>query len=781
MGSRFSQIANAALRVPFTWMALGAIFGILGTDQHWFWGLGALFAAMVLFQKKRIAWLAMIAVLGSAVAFAALHGQRLKRIESFPLKQSLTERKRLAVAGQGTIKEELSRLGQSEYESVLEVRSLSVRDVEIPLPNPVRLICRIEHDTADQLEYGSEVTFTGSLSRIEKAASPGAFDPSVYYFRCSSALAKLRISSGERCVITGRDGGSGLVRLAIRSRLWMEQALLRGVAEKDQNLAGVILAMVLGAREKSPDDLEDLFRLSGTMHIFAVSGLHVGVVAAFLWFLLKWLGLPQRRAVLIIIPAVLFYALLTGLRPSSFRAAIMLSVFLAGFALLRPPNPVNAIGLACLILLACDSQRLFLPGFQLSFCVVLTLVLTVPFLSSWLRRPFEVDPFLPRKRVPPWRRASDDLVRLLAGMIAVSCASWVGSLALMTSHFQGISPVGLIANVFMVPLAGVIIVTAAVSIGLSILKLGFLAAILNHFNLGVAAFLAMEAQFFAGFPGAYIHTGRGPDKSTQRREIMTLEAMGLRGETSVLARDRDHTWLIDTGGKLTFRRQVLPLLRENGINRIDCLVLTHGDSGHIGSAPYILTHLKTGLLLESSFPNRARIYPEIREVAASRNVERLAVNAGQLVRWSDKTSWRVLYPGTNDPPTGVADDRCLVLKIQSGPWRVLHTADIGLQVENRLVNEGWNLKSDVWIRGQHTATPSGSAAFVEKISPRVIISTHAAFPPHEKLDPGWIKKMEDRGAGVMTFQEVGSVRIVIFEDLLIVEPFLKRDPVKITR
>ena len=125
--------------------------------------------------------------------------------------------------------------------------------------------------------------------------------------------------------------------------------------------------MALGARESSPEELEELFRISGTLHLFAVSGMNVAIIAGlFLGFALLF-RIPRHYAVIIVIPFVLFYALLTGLSPSAVRAAVMLSTFLAAYAAREKPRLLNSLGLAALIVLLYDSQQLFLPGFQLSF------------------------------------------------------------------------------------------------------------------------------------------------------------------------------------------------------------------------------------------------------------------------------------------------------------------------------------------------------------------------------------------------------------------------------
>ncbi|MDF1816283.1 MAG: ComEC/Rec2 family competence protein, partial [Verrucomicrobiales bacterium] len=769
MRNLWNQVSKRALRAPLFWIALAAALGIFAADQNWIWLLALPVLCLFVFRKQRASVVLISGMVLCCALFSLLHHRQIARIAQFPLLPSLAGSGAISVSGKGWLASDTNLRTGKAVRAILVVEELRVRDSLVPLPHQDRVIALIDHPASADLTYGAEISFSGRLRKIEPATSPGAFDPSIYFYRSANAVAEININAGDRCLATGRNHGSALKRYAILSRQWMEKALSYGVKQHHLERNGVILAMALGAREKSPDDVEDFFRLSGTMHIFAVSGLHVGVVAAMFWFVLKWLGFSRRSAVLIIIQAVLFYALLTGMRPSSFRAAVMLSVFLAGFALKRRPSPVNGLGLAALVLLTANTQQLFLPGFQLSFCVVLALILIGTYFSEKLHDPFRIDEFIPKRRVPVWRTRLDQGVKIIAVGSGVSAASWIGSVALMNEHFSGISPVGLVANILMVPIASGIVVIAGISILLFGLKLSFLSAILNHFNLLLATFLSILAQFFAGLPGAHIHTG---NETVPKKEMISLDVMGLRGGSAILATTENQTWMIDSGGKLTFRQQVLPLLRERGINRIDCLILTHGDSGHIGAVPYLLHHLTPDLVIESPLKNRARIYPEIREIIEKRGINRIEISAGQKLKWTDNAIWDPLYPGDKDPPTGVADDRCLVLRLRTGPWKILFTFDIGFLLEKQLIEENWYLDSDIWIRGQHSTTQSGTGAFIEKIDPRVVISSHSGFPPHEKLSKEWMAKVKDTGAELITLDEAGCVNLQISDQKIVITPYL---------
>jgi hypothetical protein len=125
-------------------------------------------------------------------------------------------------------------------------------------------------------------------------------------------------------------GGNPILRLAQKSRTWMQNALCRGL-ENAPEVRNFLSGIVLGLRRQSPEDIEEPFQQTGTLHLFAVAGLHVGIVAAILWMLATVARLPRKWATAIIIPLLFFYAAVTGLHVSSVRAAVMTSILFGGF------------------------------------------------------------------------------------------------------------------------------------------------------------------------------------------------------------------------------------------------------------------------------------------------------------------------------------------------------------------------------------------------------------------------------------------------------------------
>src|SRR5439155_20471019 len=120
------------------------------------------------------------------------------------------------------------------------------------------------------------------------------------------------------------------LRAAQKSRAWMPNALCSGL-EGSPDVQDFRNGIVLGLRHQTPEDIEEPLQQTGTLHLFAVAGLHVGIVAALLWMHATVARLPRKWATALIIPLLLFYATVTGLHVSSVRAAVMSSILLGGF------------------------------------------------------------------------------------------------------------------------------------------------------------------------------------------------------------------------------------------------------------------------------------------------------------------------------------------------------------------------------------------------------------------------------------------------------------------
>ena len=258
------------------------------------------------------------------------------------------------------------------------------------------------------------------------------------------------------------------------------QSYLRLGAPEAKHLSGIYVAMLLGQKAALDADQKDRFRMTGTMHLFAISGLHIGVVAAVLAQALLLFRIPRAVAPLIGLPLLYVYVEVTGAAPSAIRAFLMVTFFWCGIALNRQRSPLAAMTASAIFVLILQPGQLWLIGFQLSYFVVFSiLLLGLPLyhtLSNW-HQPFRD---LPRDDRRPWQRAYLWFADKVLLLLAVSLSAWLMSAPLSAAHFGFIAPYAIAVNLFLVNLASLTISTGVISIMCALLDGIMVSWFINH-------------------------------------------------------------------------------------------------------------------------------------------------------------------------------------------------------------------------------------------------------------------------------------------------------------
>jgi ComEC/Rec2-related protein len=584
--------------------------------------------------------------------------------------------------------------------------------------------------------YGDRVAGFGQLRRPAEPRNPGEFDFASYLRRLGF--------SGE-LEVDGRIGrwerqsaghGSWLMVSALRMRSWIGEAVTFDIGD-DPERAATVRAMVLGTREKTPEEVEAAFVRSGTMHVFAVSGLHVGMFTVILWNVLRWFGLRRGLVVALTLPLVFFYVYITGLRASAWRAALMAAVFLAGPLWNREGNLLNGLGAAALVLLGVQPCYLFQPGFTLSFGVLLALAVLHRPVLRLLAPLHEPDPFLPEELFTGRQEAWWWFRRRIAESLSLSVASTLGSAPLMIGYFRMVTPVGVVANLLLVVLSLCILVVACMAMVAAALHWPLLTASLNHANWLLAVGSIESAKFFASVPGGHF---RVDPARLWRGEVceVTILALDQGGSAIHVDTPSGKHWLIDCGGRRHFRKTLQPHLERAAVNRLTGMVLTHGDSDHTGAAGLMSSVFGVGRIVGGEAG-------EPLVTGSSRELDHGVV-------------LRVLFP----PPgweAGVADDRCAVLLLEAYGVRVLLMGDAGFPTEKHLSEAGADLRSDVLVKGWHGSDYSGLPETLDASGARVAVVHRGHFPSSEQPPPEWPRRLGERGVREVDQARSGAVTI----------------------
>ncbi len=282
------------------------------------------------------------------------------------------------------------------------------------------------------------------------------------------------------------------------------ETILRAGLENHPHLADLHVAMMLGKKETLDDAQEDLFVRSGTMHLFAISGLHIAGIAVALHTLLALARLPRGAAFLVGTAVLWTYVEITGGTPSAIRAFWMVTCLLGARQLRAPGNSLAALVASALVVLVVAPHQLFSASFQMSYGIVAALLLYgVPLQERWLGR-WQPWATLPKADWGLWRHAVEGSGRLALGVVALGLAAALVSTPASLAHFGLLAPVGFFVNLLLVPAAGLVLFAGVGSLILGGLGLTPLAVLFNHASALVLALMEKIIVGSLALPGASV-------------------------------------------------------------------------------------------------------------------------------------------------------------------------------------------------------------------------------------------------------------------------------------
>ncbi|MBN2302730.1 MAG: ComEC/Rec2 family competence protein [Lentisphaerae bacterium] len=330
-------------------------------------------------------------------------------------------------------------------------------------------------------KYGDKLRIRGQIRRY-KHGSPN-------FMAKTSKRADIDTGPG-RSLFLSRDHGSAFVRGCLEGRRSAYRLLALGIEEHTQSVA-LIHALLLGYRSQMTSEIKNIFAETGVLHVFAISGLHVGIIAVLLTRLLRIFRVSRVYWVLFLCPCLLVYTVATGARASAVRACVMAIVYYLAPLVRRKADIPSAIAVAGILILTWAPLQITDVGFIFSFIVVIGIVALYPLFDRPLKRFWEPDPFLQWTGGGNSLHAVGDSVwirlrrvtgRYVSSLAAMSIAAWLSSAPLTMYFFSRLSVAALIANIFVIPLAFMIVLTGCLTIVFGTC-LSWMAVTFNHANL----------------------------------------------------------------------------------------------------------------------------------------------------------------------------------------------------------------------------------------------------------------------------------------------------------
>ncbi len=741
-------------RKPFLGLALAAIAGIVLAERWTItaWPvLGACVALGVAALFWANAWVCRVLTL---LVFFAMHSARQDSPGAAFARALESGRQTVATTGVVWSEPEISESPRGEKIATfwLKLHTLRAGERIVPLDR----YCLAKWIGPAPL-YGDRVALRGTARTLAEGHNPGCFDIADWLRRHGVDFALSAERAGD-CVVVAHGEGSALQHFAIAARAWVKAQIEIGLGDEPE-VTALIESMVLGMRGDTPAEMKAMFQKTGTLHLFAVSGLNVAMLAAIAWYLLKPFRISRAAAFFIILPLLIAYAVVTGLGASCVRATVMAGFLLAAPAVGRPAVALNSIAASALAILAWDTNEFFSPGFQLSFVLVLVIMALAAPIAARVERVGQPDEFLPEPLWSKRQRLGVALWKMFAQSTGVSIAAWLGSLLFMAGYFHLISPVAIVANAVAVPLAFLILALGLMSLIVAV-PLPSWVAVVNAANWACAKVLLAAVALFARAPGGFLYVETPKFHAAPLCEITALD-VGEGAAIHIRADGRD--WLLDAGHAHDYARTLLPYLRSRGVNRLDGLLLTHGDAGHVGGALPLLADFQPRWIAEGIFPDRSAAQHELHRALATARQGRRLLTRGDVLTLSPAVRLRVLYPPT-DFIGSTADDHALVLLLEAAERRVLFTSDAGFNTEQWLLKNEPQLRADVLCKGWHGKDALASSDLPASTGARAVVFTAMPLSIPREAQLAWSTALSAQKIESFSQSTCGAVKVQIATD-----------------
>lgn len=576
--------------------------------------------------------------------------------------------------------------------------------------------------------------------------------------------------------------------------LLLRQQAILGVTEMFPEQSGAFMnALLFGDRQQMTFEVEEQYQQFGLVHLLAISGSHIVLLMVIVYFILLRSGVTREIATVCLIFFIPIYMILAGASPSVMRASITGVLMLIAFMCSIRLSSLDALSITAICMLIFDPYLVFNIGFQFSFVGSFALLLSAPLLLE----------------------SGNGVIR---NSIYISLISQLVSTPILLYHFGYYSPYSIFLNILYVPFLSLIVLPCSIIILICMPIIPFLAkSFANVLSIGlnlsndflsyceslpftrlnfgqtpillvalycvsiISVLMVWERRISKGmmfiFAGIFLFISTGHYVYPYFRESGSVTFLDVGQGDAILIRlpyDQE-IYLIDTGGTIRLNKEewqrkkhefsvgndiLIPYLQKEGIKKIDKLIVTHGDTDHIGAAQELLSNITVKEVVFGRKEQEAILEKAVKKQALEKEVKISEVGKGESWRVNE-AEFFVLAPTGKERSENNAS---IVLWAKLGGITWLFTGDLEEGGEKGLVATYPDLRADVLKVAHHGSNTSSIMPFLNAVQPNIAIISvgerNRYGHPHKEV----IERFEKMGIEIWRTDKQGAISYVFKEE-----------------
>lgn len=625
-----------------------------------------------------------------------------------------------------------------------------------------------------------QVALTGTL-HVHNAANSGEY--ALYFKSRGQYFSMYPQSADEMMVIPNDDVLKAPYYYAIRLR---EKILERIDAYLPGDSGALAKALIAGERSGLTDEADNAFSRTGLTHLLAVSGMQTSLIAGAVFTLFLLFGFSRKKAAVCAMLGLVCFMGIVGFSGSVLRAGLMGLILYASIALGKQAESLDCLGAAALLMVLINPFSAVDLSFLLSLAAAIgMMVLAAPLTAFFTSRV---------KLKPAWLKK---LLHAILAIFAQTIAASLFSYPVIALSFGDISLISPLANILVVGFANLTMAVdffAALFGGVPVLAeiFGFAAKALSGYILTIIQTLAgvpyasvhiadrlliiiMLLFFLCIFAAMRVYRNRGASRLTAGlacalfltgcvathvvlyKNVLTAAFVDVgQGACSVLSKD-SRAVVIDCGGSRDAYGELSAYLRQENVQTVEYLVLSHYDADHVNGVIDLLYGEKVKTIMLPNYLDEERMRDQLCAAAKENGVQIQIVGADTSVEVWPGIQMSILTAHQRDG--GEENEKSNAVYIEYGDSQLFFPGDIGFASEQILLAAYEDFEADVLAVAHHGSAYSTSERLLDTLAPAYAVIS-VGTNPYGHPDRDTLARIEAEGARIYTTKELGTVRFL---------------------